>query len=165
MLSRRQLLVASPTTLSLFLALSACKGPAVLGAPPSVSPQTRTLLHAVTAEQNLIWIYNKAMAAYSGLAPTLAPLRAEHEAHLAELRGRVIEPPGKRITAAVTAKPALGATGAAALAQLRAAEQAAVNTLMSRLDGASPSLAQLYASIAASEATHVSVLGASIGAR
>ena len=165
MLSRRQLLVASPTTLSLFLALSACKGPAVLGAPPSVSPQTQTLLHAVTAEQNLIWIYNKAIAAYSGLAPTLAPLRAEHEVHLARLRARVIEPPGKQVHATVTAKPALGATGAAALAQLRAAEQAAVNTLMSRLGGASPSLAQLYASIAASEATHVSVLGASIGAR
>jgi hypothetical protein len=165
MLSRRQLLVASPTTLSLFLALSACKGPAVLGAPPSVSPQTQTLLHAVTAEQNLIWIYNKAIAAYSGLAPTLAPLRAEHEAHLTQLRARVIEPPGKQVTATVTAKPALGATGAAALAQLRAAEQAAVKTLMSRLDGASPSLAQLYASIAASEATHVSVLRASTGAR
>ena len=65
----------------------------------------------------------------------------------------------------VTAKPALGATRSAALAQLRAAEQAAVTSLMSRLNGASPSLAQLYASIAASEATHVSVLGASIGAR
>ncbi|MGH3294425.1 MAG: hypothetical protein ACRDP7_21745 [Trebonia sp.] len=165
MLSRRQLLAASPTTLPLFLALSGCKGPAVLSAPPTESPQTRTLLHAAGAEQNLIWIYNTAIAAYSGLAPTLAPLRAEHEAHLAQLRARVIEPPGKQITATVTAKPPLGATGAAALAQLRAAEQAAVNTLMTRLDGASPSLAQLYASIAASEATHVSVLGASTGAR
>ena len=67
MLSRRQLLAASPTTLPLFLALSACKGPAVLSAPPAVSPQTQALLHAVTAELNLIWIYNKAMAAYSGL--------------------------------------------------------------------------------------------------
>src|SRR5262249_36233895 len=85
MLSRRQLLAASPTTLPLFLALSACKGPAVLSAPPTVSPQTRMLLHAVTAERNLILIYNKAMAAYSGLAPTLAPLRAEHEAHLTQL--------------------------------------------------------------------------------
>ena len=159
------MLAASPTTLTLFLALSACKGPAVLRAPPSVSPQTRALLHAVTAEQNLIWIYNKAIAAYSGLAPTLAPLRAEHEAHLAQLRGRVIEPPGKQVPGTVTAKPALGATQSAALAQLRATEQAAVTTLMSRLNGASPSLAQLYASIAASEATHVSVLGASIGAR
>ncbi|HEY1823523.1 MAG TPA: ferritin-like domain-containing protein [Trebonia sp.] len=164
MLSRRQLLAASPTTLSLFLALSACKGPAVLSAPPSVSPQTQTLLRAVTAEQNLIWIYNKAIAAYSGLASTLAPLRAEHEAHLVQLRARVIEPTGKPVPDAVTAKPALGATKDAALVQLRAAEQAAVTTMMSRLNGASPSLAQLYASIAASEATHVSVLNARAGA-
>jgi hypothetical protein len=163
MLSRRQLLAASPTTLPLFLALSGCKGPAVLSAPPTASPQTQTLLRAVTAEQNLIWIYNKALAAYSGLAPTLAPLRAEHEAHLAQLRARVIEPPGKQVPDAVTVKPALGATSAAALAQLRAAEQAAVTTMMGRLEGASPSLAQLYASIAASEATHASVLGARIG--
>ena len=165
MLSRRQLLAASPTTLTLFLALSACKGPAVLSAPPSVSSQTRALLHAVTAEQNLIWIYNKAIAAYSGLAPTLAPLRAEHEAHLAQLRARVIEPAGKQVPGTVTAKPALGGTQPAVLAQLRTAEQAAVTTLMSRLNGASPSLAQLYASIAASEATHASVLSASVGAR
>ena len=107
MLSRRQLLAASPTTLPLFLALSACKGPAVLSAPPTVSPQTQVLLHAVTAELNLIWIYNKAMAAYSGLAAALAPLRAEHEAHLAQLRARVIEPPGKQVPATVTARPAV----------------------------------------------------------
>ena len=165
MLSRRQLLAVPPTMLPLFLALSACKGPAVLSAPPTVSPQTQTLLHAVTAEQNLIWIYGKAIAAYSGLTPTLAPLRAEHEAHLAELRARVIEPPGKHVPDTVTAKPALGATQADVLAQLRAAEQGAVKTLMGRLDTASPSLAQLYASIAASEATHVSVLNSRIAAR
>ena len=63
MLSRRQLLAASPSTLPLFLALSACKGPAVLSAPPTVSPQTRSLLDAVTSEQNLIWIYNRTIAA------------------------------------------------------------------------------------------------------
>ncbi len=164
MLSRRQLLLASPTTLPLFLALSACKGPAVLSAPPTVSPRTHMLLHAVTVEQNLIWIYNKAMATYSGLAPALTPLRAEHEQHLAQLRARVIEPQGRQVPDTVTAKPALGATQAAALVQLRATEQAAVKTLMSRLAGASPSLAQLYASIAASETTHVSVLSARIGA-
>jgi hypothetical protein len=162
MLSRRQLLAASPTTLPLFLALSACKGPAVLSAPPTVSPQTQTLLHAVTAEQNLIWIYNKAIAAYSTYAPFLTPLRAEHEKHLAELRARVIEPPGKQVPATVTAKPPLAATQAAALAQLRAAEQHAVTTLMGRLSGAPASLAQLYASIAASEATHATVLGTAV---
>jgi hypothetical protein len=164
MLSRRQLLAASPGTLPLFLALSACKGPAVLSPPPSVSPQTQALLHAVTAELNLIWIYNKAMATYSGLAPALAPLRAEHEAHAAQLRGRVIEPPGKHAPDTVTERPALGSTRAAALLQLRAAEQAAVKALIGRLNGASPSLAQLYASIAASESTHVNVLSARIGA-
>ena len=165
MLSRRQLLAASPTTLTLFLALSACKGPAVLSAPPTVSPQTQTLLHAVTAELNLIWIYNAASTAYSGLAPALAPLRAEHEAHLAQLRARVIEPPGKKVPDTVTAKPHLGPTQADALVQLRGAEQSAVTTLMGRLSSASPSLAQLYASIAACESTHVSILNARIAAR
>jgi hypothetical protein len=159
MLSRRQLLAASPTTLPLFLALSACKGPAVLGAPPTVSAQTQALLHAVTAELNLIWIYNEAMAAYSSLRPALTPLRAEHQAHLAQLRGRVTEPPGRAVPGTVTEKPAVGRTPAAALSQLQTAEQAAVQTLMGRLGGASPSLAQLYASIAASEATHARVLG------
>ena len=163
MLSRRQLLAASPTALPLFLALSACKGPAVLGAPPTVAPQTHMLLHAVTAELNLIWVYDKAIGAYPGLEPHLAPLRAEHEAHLAELRARVIEPAGKKVPQAVTSRPAIAATRAAALAQLKAAEEAAVRTLMSRLGGASPSLAQLYASIAASESTHASVLGAKAG--
>lgn len=165
MLSRRQLLLASATTSPLFLALSACKGPAVLSAPPSVSPQTQALLHAVTAERNLVWMYDKVITAYPGLARSLAPLRTEHQAHLTQLRARVIEPPGKHVPDAVTAKPAPAATQAAAVAQLRAAEQAAVTTLLGRLDGASPSLAQLYASIAASEATHVSVLGSGIAAR
>jgi hypothetical protein len=93
----------------------------------------------------------------------LDPLLAEHKAHLAQLRGRVIEPPGRRVPDKVTAKPAIGATKAAALAQLAAAEQSAITTLMSRLGGASPSLAQLYASIAASEATHVTALTSEIG--
>jgi hypothetical protein len=162
MLSRRQLLAASPTTLPLFLALSGCTGPAVLSAPPTVSPQTQTLLRAVTAELNLIWVYNAAITAYSGLGPALVPLRAEHEAHLSQLRARVIEPPGKPVPDTVTARPALGATQADVLVQLRGAEQTAVTAQMNRLSGASPSLAQLYASIAASEATHVSVLSARI---
>jgi hypothetical protein len=158
MLSRRQLLAASPTTLPLFLALSGCKGPAVLSGPPPVAPQTQTLLHAVTAELNLIWIYNKTMAEYSALGPALAPLLAEHEAHLARLRARVIEPPGKKTPSAVTARPAIAATPAGALTRLREAEQAAVSAQLGRLAGSSPSLAQLYASIATSEATHVTAL-------
>lgn len=162
------MLAASPTTLPLFLALSACKGPAVLSGPPPVSDQTTMLLHAVTVEQNLIWIYRRTAAAYASLGPALAPFLAEHEAHLSQLRDRVIEPPGEHVPDTVTAwaggrKPAVDATKAAALARLRTAEQSAIATLMSRLGGASPSLAQLYASIAASEATHVTVLTSKIG--
>ena len=159
------MLAASPTTLPLFLALNGCKGPAVLSAPPVVSQQTQVLLRAVTAEQNLIWIYAKVMSVYSGLAAELGPLHADHQAHLAQLRARVIEPAGKQLAVAVTSKPAVAATKAAALAQLSAAEQAAVTAQMSRLGAAPASLAQLYASIAACEATHVSVLGARAGTR
>jgi len=156
------LLLASTTTLPLFLTLSACEGPAVLRGRPPVTDQTRMLLHAVTAEQNLLWIYNKTMSTYSGLAPALSPLLKEHEAHLAQLRARVIEPPGQKVPDAATARPLLGATQAAVLAQLRGAEQTAVTALLSRLSTASPSLAQLYASIAASEATHVTTLTSQI---
>jgi hypothetical protein len=162
MLSRRQLLAASPTALPLFLALSACKGPAVLSGPPPLTAQTQTLLHAVTAEQNLIWIYNKTMAEYSGLRPTLAPLLAEHRAHLARLRARVVEPPGQKVPDPVTARPPLEATASGALTQLRDAEQTAVGVLLGHLGGASPSLAQLYASIATSEATHATTLATRI---
>ena len=156
------MLAASPTALPLFLALSACKGPAVLSGPPPVAPQTQTLLRAVTAELNLIWIYNKTMAEYSGLRPTLAPLLAEHQAHLARLRARVIEPPGRKVPGTVTARPALARTSQGALTQLRDAEHAAAGVLLGRLAGASPSLAQLYASIATSEATHVTTLASRI---
>ncbi len=138
----------------------------MLSAPPHPSQQTQVLLHAVTAEQDLIWVYAKVMALYSALGGTLAPLRAEHEAHLAQLRARVIEPPGRPSQAAVTPRPPrIAGTQAAALAQLRAAEQAAVSAQMGRLAAAPASLAQLYASIAACESTHVGVLTTRIGTR
>jgi hypothetical protein len=158
MLRRRHLLAASATTLPMFLAVSACQRPAGLTAPPPLSADVRALFAAVTAEENLVSLYQRTMAAYSGLAPTLAPLLAEHWAHLAQLRARIIEPPGKTVPSRVTAKPPIAATRAAAVAGLRAAERSAVTAQLRRLDGASPSLAQLYASIAASEATHVIAL-------
>ena len=158
MLRRRQLLAASTTTLPLFLALSACAGPNPLAGPPPLSADVRALLAAVTAEQQLIYVYKKTMAVYSALTPALSTLLAEHQAHLAQLRARVIEPPGRTVPVAALAKQPIAGTPAAALARLRAAEQAAVTAQLRRLAGASPSLAQLYASIAASEATHVTEL-------
>jgi hypothetical protein len=158
MLPRRQLLAASATTLPLFLALSACGGPDPLAGPPPLSADVRALLRAVAAEQNLISLYERTMATYSALAPALTALLTEHQAHLTQLSARIIEPPGKTIPRTVTSKPPIPDTPAAALAQLRTAEQAASAAQLRRLADAPPSLAQLYASIAASEVTHVTVL-------
>jgi hypothetical protein len=158
MLRRRQLLAASATSLTLFLALSGCRKPAVLAGPPPLSADVRVLFTAVTDEQNLISLYKRTMASYSALAPVLAPLLAEHDAHLAQLRARIIEPPGKTVLATVTSKPPIPGTRAEAAALLRTAERAATTTQLGRIAAASPSLAQLYASIAASEATHVTAL-------
>jgi hypothetical protein len=160
MLRRRQLLAASATTLPLFLAVSGCRRPEGLAAPPPLSADVRSLFAAVAAEENLISLYQRTMAAYSGLAPTLAPLLAEHWAHLAQLRNRIIEPPGKAIPGKATSAPPIPATRAGAVAGLAAAERAANTAQLRRLAGAAPSLAQLYASIAASEATHVTALEA-----
>jgi hypothetical protein len=158
MLRRRQLLAASATTLPVFLAVSACRRPEGLAAPPPLSDDVRALFAAVTAEENLVSLYTRTITTYSALAPALGPLLAEHWAHLAQLRLRIVEPPGRTLPDRVTSRPPIPATRAAALAQLRTAEQAAVTAQLRRLDGASPSLAQLYASIAASEAIHVTEL-------
>ena len=152
------MLAASTTTLPLFLALSACAGPNPLAGPPPLSADVRGLLAAVTDEQNLIWIYKRTMASYSPMAPALGALLAEHQAHLAQLRAMIVEPPGKTIPSTVTRKPAVPGTAATAVAQLRAAEQAATTAQLRRLAHAAAPLAQLYASIAASESTHVSAL-------
>ena len=117
MLRRRQLLAASTMTLPLFLALSACEGPDPLAGPPPLSPDVRTLLRAVTAEQNLISLYKKTIATYSAVAPALTALLTEHQAHLAQLRARIIEPPGKTVPSTVTSEPAIPDTRAAALAR------------------------------------------------
>jgi hypothetical protein len=158
MLPRRQVLAASMTTLPLFLTLSACKGPDPLAEPPPLAADVRTLMSAILAEDNLVYLYGKTIAAHSGLAGELSPLLAEHHAHLSQLQARIIVPPGRHLRVHPTARPAIPATTQAALAQVLAAERAAVTAQLKRLPGATPSQAQLYASIAACEATHITLL-------
>ena len=91
------------------------------------------------------------------------PLLAEHRAHLAQLRSRLIVPAGSKASPATPHErpPAPVPSGvSASVAFLRTAEQDAATTMLERLHGASSSLAQLFASIGASEATHVPVLDA-----
>jgi hypothetical protein len=159
MLLRRQVLAASATTLPLFLGLTGCAGhPDPLTGPPPLSPDVRTLMTAVTAEDNLVYLYTKTIASYSALAPRLSPLLAEHQAHLRALRAQVVEPPGKSLRPRPSSRPVIPASEARAITQLRAAEQAAIKAQLGRLAAASPVEAQLYASIAASESTHITIL-------
>ena len=140
------------------LALSACAGPDPLGQPPPVSPDVRGLLDAITAESNLIYLYNATMSRYSTLSSVLRPLLAEHDAHLAQLRTRIIEPPGKSAKIKASVRPRVQGSERAAITTVRLAERSAVTAQLHRLATAAPDLAQLYASIAASEATHAAVL-------
>jgi hypothetical protein len=165
----RRVVLAVAATLPL-AAVSGCDGIKVLGAPPSPAPDVTVLSGAIAAEQLMIARYTAVLGGPGGAgaaAAALKPLLAEHQAHLAELRSRLIVPAGSRYrlpSAGRTAPPAVPAGAGAAIAFLRAAEQAAATAMLGRLRHAPGSLAQLFASISASEATHVPVLDAAAGA-
>jgi len=165
----RRVVLAAAAALPLAV-VSGCDGADVLAAPPSSAPDVVLLRAAIAAEQLMVARYSAVLAGARGpgtpapLTAALEPLAAEHRAHLAELRSRLVVPPPSRAGApspagapaprAATVPAACGA----AVAFLRAAEQAAATATLDRLPRASASLAQLFASISASEATHVPVL-------
>jgi hypothetical protein len=142
-------------------AVSGCGGADVLAAPPRPAADVGLLKSAIAAEQLMIARYGAVIGgATATVTSALEPLLAEHRAHLAQLRSRLVVPagsptPSQRVPAAPAGVPS--AQGPA-LAYLREAEQAAAATLLDRLPRAPASLAQLFASISASEATHVPVL-------
>ena len=151
-LRRRSVLAAAAAAVPLLAA--GCKGVGGLGTLPRPRPDVAVLRAAIGTEQALIARYRSALAASPGLKDTLDPVLDQHLAHLAALRSRLIGP-------AATPRPARTspASGQAALGYALAdAEQAAAGVLVSRLATASPSLAQLLASISASEASHAALL-------
>jgi hypothetical protein len=168
---RRRILLASAATLPLLLATAGCRssdaftGPDPLAGRPRPAPDVVTLAAVIAAEENLIGLYRTALArdsAATAHARDLLALLAQHEQHLTRLRARLIQPPG---TAAAAASPRPSAKASAAapervtIAGLRAAERASAVGLVRRLATVEPALAQLFASIAASDATHVTALG------
>ena len=174
---RRRILLASATTLPLLLATAGCRssdvfaGPDPLAGRPPLGHNVLTLQAVIAAEENLIRLYQGAINGDSRTATRepqqarsrmLRPLLAQHEQHLAQLRARLIEPPGQTdqttgpaASAAASPRPARVTT-----AQLRAAERASAGDLVQRLATMEPALAQLFASIAASDATHATALAA-----
>jgi hypothetical protein len=160
--TRRRVLAAAAAALP--LVVSGCKGFGALGTPPKPAPDVAVVRDAMAAESYLIARYGAVLAAVPGLAGELRPLLAQHHEHLARLRSRLIIPraaaqPSPSPKASPSAAPPPG-TPAAALAYLRDAENAAAASLLAHLDAATPPLAQLLASISASEATHALILGA-----
>jgi hypothetical protein len=174
---RRRILLASATTLPLLLATAGCRssdvfaGPDPLAGPPPLGHDVLTLQIVIAAEENLIHLYQGAINGDSGTATrepqqarlrVLRPLLAQHEQHLAQLRARLIEPPGRTTGPAASAAGSSASPGPARVttAQLRAAERASAAGLVQRLATVKPALAQLFASIAASDATHATALAA-----
>jgi hypothetical protein len=153
-----------------FVAVSGCDGADVLATPPSPAPDVTVLREAIAAEQLMITRYTTVLhqagaanGSASSLAGALEPLLAEHRAHLAQLRSRLIVPAGSKASSALPhgRVPAPVPSGVSAgVAFLRTAEQDAATAMLQRLRGSPSSLAQLFASIGASEATHVPVLNA-----
>jgi len=156
----RRVVLAAAVTLPL-AAVSGCGGADVLATPPRPAADVGLLRSAIAAEQLMIARYGAVLGgATAAVSSALEPLLAEHRAHLAQLRSRLVVPagspaPSQRATAPAGVPPAQDA----ALAYLRDAERAAAAALLDRLPHAPASLAQLLASISAAEATHVPVLG------
>ena len=177
---RRRILLASATTLPLLLATAGCRssdvfaGPDPLAGRPPLGHDVLTLQAVIAAEENLIHLYQEAINGDSGTATRepqqarsrmLRPLLAQHEQHLAQLRARLIEPPGRTDQTTGPAASAAGprpardppASPPPSCARRNAPRQAG---LVQRLATVEPALAQLFASIAASDATHATALAA-----
>ena len=129
--------------------------------PPRPAPDVGILKQAITAESAMVDRYTAALAACPALRGQLSPLLGEHRQHLDQLRARLAVPAGALPSASAVpspARPRLPAGQAATLAWLRTAEHGAAADAVRRLAGVSPSLAQLLASIGASEASHLTFL-------
>jgi hypothetical protein len=187
MVPGRRTLLASAAALPLLLAAAGCRssdvftGPDPLAGRPPLGHDVLTLQAVIAAEEHLIGLYRTAIGAdhvTASWSRTLSSLLGQHEQHLAQLKARLIFPPG--VTPSPSHPAASGSAGASAsgsagasasgsaasprparvsTARLRAAERASAASLVRQLATVPPALAQLFASIAASDATHVTVLG------
>lgn len=145
------------------LLLAGCHPVAALGPLPEPAPDVVTLSHAIAAEELMVARYQAALGAPVSQGRVLAVIRAllrDHQAHLDQLRRRLILPP-RLATASPGPSPSpppVPAGRGRLLADLTAAERAASARLARQLLDVPPALAQLMASIGASEAAHAVVL-------
>jgi len=166
------MLAASAAALPALLATAGCRssdvfaGPDPLAGRPSLSHDVITLQAVIAAEQAMIKLYQAAVDSNlratlpsTGRVEVLEGLLAQHRQHLGQLQARLVLPSGSP-SGSPSASPSPGAVPApVTIARLRAAERASAADLLRRLVTVQPALAQLLASVAASDATHVAALG------
>jgi hypothetical protein len=164
---RRRVLLASAAALPLLLGAAGCRssdvftGPDPLAGRPPLGHDVLTLQAVIAAEENMIDLYQLAISGDSGTsrARTLRSLLAQHQQHLVQLKARLIVPPGASASPSPSSASPSPRASTVSITRLRAAERASAADLVRRLATAPPALAQLLASIAASDATHVTALG------
>lgn len=158
-LTRRALLGGS------VLVTASC-GPLRAAPPPrrDEDPDLAIVRRVIKAEEALLARYADARRLHPDLATRLDPIVAQHREHLAALRRRLGTAPPPVSAAPRTAsepvripKP-IPDSPDLAIAALQADEDAAARTRVNDLRGASAALAQLLASVGASEASHVVLL-------
>lgn len=165
------------------LGLSGCRsssffaGPDPLGSAPPLATDTQALEAVIMAESRLVALYRSAAAAMPAHTALVSGILAEHSQHLARLRTWLVVPSGTAASApaaswppsspsasssaspsASSAASPSASAGPFTLDRLRAAEQQSSLTYLQYLGDVQPGLAQLFASIAASEFTHQGVL-------
>jgi len=160
-------LLASAAALPLLLGAAGCRssdvftGPDPLAGRPPLGHDVLTLQAVIAAEENMIDLYQLAISGDSGTtrARTLRSLLAQHQQHLVQLKARLIVPPGASASPSPSSASPSPRASTVSITRLRAAERASAADLVRRLATAPPALAQLLASIAASDATHATALG------
>ena len=160
------MLAASAAALPLLLGVAGCRssdvftGPDPLAGPPPLGHDVLALRAVIAAEENMIDLYRTAISGAPGTsqARTLRSLLSQHEQHLVQLEARLVVPPGASPSPSPSGRPS-PPPRAVTISRLRAAEHASAADLVQRLATVPPALAQLFASIAASDATHVTALG------
>ena len=161
------MLLVSAAALPLLLGTAGCRssdvftGPDPLAGRPPLGHDVLTLQAVITAEENMIDLYQLAISGDPGTtrARTLRSLLAQHQQHLVQLKARLIVPPGASPSPSPSSASPSPRASAVSITRLRAAERASAADLVRRLATVPPALAQLLASIAASDATHATALG------
>lgn len=174
-LTRRRLLVAGGGLVGTALAagLAGCDpfAPPTAGRSPSPAgtrpPAPDPLIDLAVAEVDLLAGYDRLLAAGAGpLEARLRGIRADHAAHLAALRAALppaarpaLRPASPSTSRSPSPSPSPIAGAAPTTSGLRVAEQAAADRLGQAALTAPAGRVSLLASIAASEASHATVLG------